>query len=65
MIKINTFVAIPILIASMIVGSWFLKEHKKNKALGIPWYKSFLTPPGIIILIAISIPIVLKVFGLT
>ena len=51
-----------ILIAALIVGNSFLQELKKARALGLPWYKPYLTLPGIIILIIILVvPIVLKI----
>ena len=54
--------AIAVLIAALIVGNSFLAELKKARVLGLPWYKPYLTLPGIIILIAILVvPIVLKI----
>ena len=54
--------AAAILIAALIVGNSFLDELKKARALGLPWYKPYLTLPGIIILIIILVvPIVLKI----
>jgi len=54
--------AIPILIAALILGNSFLAELKKARVQGLPWYKPYLTPPGIIILIIILVvPIVLKI----
>jgi len=54
--------AIAVLIAALIVGNSFLAKLKKARVLGLPWYKPYLTLPGIIILIAILVvPIVLKI----
>lgn len=41
----------PVLIASIIVGKWFLAEVSKSKQKGEPWYKPYLSIPGIIIII--------------
>jgi hypothetical protein len=51
---------IPVLIAAVIVGNLFLKEVKKAKATGAPWYAPYLSVPGLIVLIALSMPILLR-----
>ena len=54
--------AVAVLIAALILGNSFLAELKKARALNLPWYKPYLTPPGIVILIVILVvPIILKV----
>ena len=54
--------AIAILVAALIVGNAFLDELKKARALGLPWYKPYLTLPGILILIVILVvPVILKI----
>ena len=56
--KIIKFIA-P-LIAAVLVGNWFLSEVKKAKAANQPWYRPYLSTPGLmIILAAILIPIIL------
>jgi hypothetical protein len=53
---------VAVLIAALIVGNSFLAELKKARAQGLPWYKPYLTLPGILILIIILVvPIVLKI----
>ncbi len=53
---------IPILIAALILGNSFMAELKKARDQGLPWYKPYLSLPGIIILIIILVvPIVLKI----
>jgi TRAP-type C4-dicarboxylate transport system permease small subunit len=53
---------IAVLAAALIVGNSFLAELKKARALGLPWYKPYLTLPGILILIAIFVvPVILKI----
>ncbi|MFO8048818.1 MAG: hypothetical protein R6U29_07280 [Desulfosudaceae bacterium] len=41
------------LLAGVAVGNWFLREAKRVKARGAPWYQAYLTLPGLIILAAI------------
>ncbi|CAD7849514.1 MAG: hypothetical protein [Olavius algarvensis Delta 4 endosymbiont] len=54
--------AVAVLIAALILGNSFLGELKKARTLGLPWYKPYLSPAGIVILIAILvIPILLKI----
>lgn len=51
-----------VLIAAGLLGNWFLKELRKAKVLGLPWYRPYLSPPGLlIILIIILVPILAKV----
>jgi len=47
-----------VLVAAMVIGSWFLTEVKKAKINQQPWYKPYLTIPGLIILAALSLPII-------
>lgn len=50
---------IALLAAAGILGHWFLSEVKKTKALGRAWYRPYLSPPGIMIIVAIfAIPII-------
>ena len=51
---------IPILIAAILLGNWFLAELKRANATGKPWYTAYLSIPGLLILLAVLvIPIVL------
>ena len=50
------------LVAAILVGNWFLSEVKKARATNQPWYRPYLSTPGLlIILAAILIPIILWV----
>ena len=52
--------AIPILIAAILLGNWFLAELKRANATGKPWYTAYLSIPGLLIVLAILVvPIVL------
>ena len=52
---------IPILIAAMIIGNWFLSEVKKTRKSRAPWYTPYLSIPGILIIIMILIPILMRI----
>ena len=47
-----------VLVAASILGNWFLSELKKARSAGAPWYKPYLSLPGILIIIAIFLPII-------
>ena len=51
---------IPVLIAAILLGNWFLAELKRANATGKLWYTAYISVPGLLILLAILvIPIVL------
>lgn len=51
---------IPILIAAILLGNWFLVELKRANATDKPWYSAYLSIPGLLIMLAILvIPIAL------
>jgi hypothetical protein len=54
--------AIPILVAALLLGNWFLSEARKAKAARKAWYAPYLTVPGILIIIVFMIPIYLRFF---
>ena len=47
-----------VLIAAIILGNWFLAEVKKAHRQQRPWYKPYLSVPGLIILAALSLPLI-------
>jgi len=48
---------VAILAAAGVLGHWFLKEVKQAKMKGRPWYTPYFSVPGILILIALLLPI--------
>ncbi|MBW1866378.1 MAG: hypothetical protein JRI38_01340 [Deltaproteobacteria bacterium] len=50
---------IAVLAAAAILGNWFLREIKKSRARRSPWYTPYLSLPGLLVLIAILLPIIL------
>ena len=53
---------ISILAAAFLLGNWFLSEVRKAKAAAKPWYAPYLTIPGLLVLVALMIPIYLRFF---
>ena len=48
-----------VLVAAMIIGNWFLSEVRKAKTNKEPWHKPYVSLPGLIILAALSLPLIL------
>ena len=49
---------VAILAAAALLGNWFLGELRSARRKSKPWYAVYLTPPGIlIILAAIALPL--------
>lgn len=51
---------IPILLAAFMLGNWFLTEVKKAKRAQKPWYAPYLTPPGLLVIFVLLLPILLR-----
>ena len=43
---------IAILAAAALLGNWFLHELRLAQRNGKPWYAVYLTPPGILVVLA-------------
>ena len=52
-----------VLIAAIIIGNWFLAEVKKAHRQRQPWYRPYLSVPGLIILIAVCLPLIFLLFS--
>ncbi len=48
-----------VLVAAIIIGNWFLTEARKAKTNKEPWYKPYLSLPGLIILATLSLPFII------
>ena len=53
---------VAVLVAAMIIGNWFLAEVTKVKLNKQPWYKPYVSVPGLIILAALSLPLFFLLF---
>lgn len=43
---------IAVLAAAALLGNWFLSELRAARREGKPWHAVYLTPPGILVLLA-------------
>jgi hypothetical protein len=49
---------VAVLLAATLLGNWFLAEVKKARRRNLPWYSVYLSPPGLLIIAAIVVPLV-------
>ena len=53
-----------VLAAAIVLGNWFLIEVKKAQSNKQPWYKPYISVPGLIILVAVlGLPLFLLLFA--
>ncbi len=52
-----------VLLAAVTLGNWFLAEVRSARRLRKPWYAPYLSLPGILVLLAIALPMVLWLRG--
>ncbi len=52
---------VAVLLAASLLGNWFLSELKKSRDLKKNWYAPYLTLPGLLIIVALFIPVVIWV----
>ena len=55
----NPLKMIAVLVAAILVGNWFLAEVKEARLKGKAWYQPYLSAPGILILLALVVPIII------
>jgi hypothetical protein len=56
---VNILKLAAVLVASILIGNWFLVEVKKARLKGKPWYHFYLSPPGLLIILALLLPIII------
>ncbi len=49
---------VSVLAGAAILGNWFLSELKTARRLKRPWYAVYLSPPGLLVLAAMTLPVV-------
>jgi hypothetical protein len=49
--------AVSVLTGAVILGNWFLTELRRARRKNLPWYTPYLSPPGLLILAACTLPI--------
>ncbi|MCU0590323.1 MAG: hypothetical protein MUC57_02485 [Desulfobacterales bacterium] len=47
-----------VLAAAALLGNWFLNELKRARRQNLPWYTAYLSPPGLLILAALLVPLI-------
>ncbi len=51
--------AVAALMAAMTLGNWFLAEVKRARVQGAPWYRPYLSTPGLMILaLTLVLPVI-------
>lgn len=53
---------VAVLVAALLLGRWFDQERKKLKADGQPAHKTWLTLPGILIIIVLILLVGLRIY---
>jgi hypothetical protein len=43
--------------AAALLGNWFLTELRKTRRQNLPWYHAYISPPGLLILAALTVPL--------
>jgi hypothetical protein len=54
---------IAVLIAAIVLGNWFINTARRAHARGKPLYASYLTLPGILVVAAVLLPILLWILS--
>jgi hypothetical protein len=49
---------ISVVLGAAILGNWFLSEVKNSRRRNLPWYSAYLSPPGLLILAALLVPVI-------
>ena len=52
---------IAVLVAAIMLGNWFLAELRRTRAQGKAWYWAYFSLPGVLILLALLLPLILWV----
>ena len=52
--------AAAVIAAAGLLGNWFLAELRKAKTLRKPWYSPYISLPGLLIILAVLLPVILK-----
>ena len=59
MLKILQFICV--LVAASILGQWYLAEYRKARIKALPWYRTYFSLPGILIVVLILLlPIIAR-----
>ncbi|MBW2247245.1 MAG: hypothetical protein JRF62_08575 [Deltaproteobacteria bacterium] len=54
---------VAVLVAALLIGNWFLAEVRKARAKRKPWYQPYLSIPGVLIILALLLPIIVWIIN--
>ena len=54
---------VAVLVAALMIGNWFLAEVRKARAQRKPWYQPYLSIPGLLILLALLLPVIVWIIN--
>ncbi len=60
---VNILKLVAVLVAALLIGNWFLAEVKEARSKGKPWYQPYLSIPGLLILLALLLPIIIWIIN--
>jgi hypothetical protein len=49
---------ISVLVGAIVLGNWFLAEFRKTRLKKLPWHAAYLTTPGLLVLAALTLPLI-------
>jgi hypothetical protein len=52
-----------VLAAGLLLGRMFFEEVKRAKRTGAPWYAPYRSIPGILVLVALGLPLIVWLYG--
>ncbi len=52
-----------VLAGGLLLGRMYFEEVKKAKRAGAPWYAPYRTPPGILVVLALMLPLFVWLYG--
>lgn len=53
----DIFKILAVSLAAAILGNWFLSELRKSRRKNLPWYSVYLSPPGLLVLASLALPV--------
>jgi hypothetical protein len=60
---VNILKLVAVLVAALLIGNWFLAEVKEARSKRKPWYQPYLSIPGLLILLALLLPIIVWIIN--
>ena len=60
---LNILKLVAILVAALLIGNWFLAEVRKARSQRKPWYQPYLSIPGLLIILALLLPVIVWIIN--